>query len=102
MTATENAVKAAASFSEAAAAHSAGSARTAVELQSDYVVIIFGNGVQSWLESWFYQSQRFCTTAHTYIDFECKLCTVSRKRIFIILLKSLHECLLLGDDVLSK
>ena len=68
LTASETAVKAAASFSEAEAAHSAVSARTAVELQSDYVVIIFGNGVQSWLEFWFYQSQRFCTTAHTYIE----------------------------------
>ena len=79
-----------------------GSARTAVELQSDYAAIIFGNGVKSWLEFWFYQNQRFCTTAHTYIDFECKLCTVSRKRVFITLLKSLHEGLLLDDDVLSK
>ena len=43
-------VKAAASFSEAAAVHSTGSARTAVELQSDYAAIIFGNRVQSWLE----------------------------------------------------
>ena len=68
LTATETAVKAAASFSEAEAAHSTGSARTAVELQSDYVVIIFGNGVQSWLEFWFLKASVFARRhIHTLI-----------------------------------